>query len=280
MTEEEKFQEKHEKEASQHTSGHRRGDYNHPQPEKEPVKVDEDKHKREDKQEDEDDFKQSKWPLIITGILIAALIVSYFIFPGFQQEVNNGWDVLTSGDEQRISEWVSQFGFWGPFFIILAMVAQMFLLVINAVALMLVAIIAYGAFWGSIIAIAAVAVASTIGYWIGHGLGEVGVSKLIGRKTEKEVINFVDNYGVWAVVIARISPFLSNDAVSFVAGLARMGYIKFMAATLAGIVPLTILLAWLGENNERLKTGLIWVSVVSLAAFIGYIVYDKYIKKK
>ncbi|WP_162051836.1 TVP38/TMEM64 family protein [Pontibacter pamirensis] len=280
MAEEEKFQKRHKKEASEHTTGHRRGDYNHPQPEKEPAKVEEDKHKGEGKPKDEDEFKQSKWPLVVTGIIIAALIASYFIFPGFQQEVNNGWDVLTSGDEQRISEWVSQFGFWGPFFIILAMVAQMFLLVINAVALMLVAIIAYGAFWGSIIAIAAVVVASTIGYWIGHGLGEVGVSKLIGRKTEKKVTNFVDNYGVWAVVIARISPFLSNDAVSFVAGLARMGYIKFMVATLAGIVPLTILLAWLGENNERLKTGLIWVSVVSLTAFIGYVVYDKYIKKK
>ena len=58
------------------------------------------------------------------------------------------------------------------------------------------------------------------------------------------------------------------------------GYVKFMAATLAGIVPLTVLLAWLGQNNERLKTGLIWVSVVSIAGFIAYIAYDKYFKKK
>lgn len=268
MTEEEQYQPHHSKRE------HRRGDYNHPQPQEEPVEA------SDDQQGDEDDYKQSKWPLIITGVLIGALIASYFIFPSFQREVQNAWTVLTSGDEQRISEWVSQFGFWGPFFIVLAMVAQMFLLVINAVALMLVAIIAYGSFWGSLIAITAVAVASTIGYWIGHGVGEVGVSKLIGRETEKKVVKFVDNYGTWAVFIARISPFLSNDAVSFVAGLARMGYFKFMGATLAGIVPLTVLLAWLGENNERLKTGLIWVSAVSLAAFIGYVVYDKYIKKK
>lgn len=275
MAEEEKFQSNYKEGESKSLDEHRRGDYHHKDQREEPDK--EDEHKGDN---DEDKFKQSKWPLILTGILIGALVASYFIFPSFQQEVKNGWDVLTSGDEQRISEWVSQFGFWGPFFIILAMVAQMFLLVINAVALMLVAIIAYGSFWGSIIAISAVVVASTIGYWIGHGLGEVGVSKLIGRKTEKKVINFVDEYGVWAVVIARISPFLSNDAVSFVAGLARMGYFKFMGATLAGIVPLTILLAWLGENNERLETGLIWISVVSIVAFIGYIVYDKYIKKK
>lgn len=226
-----------------------------------------------------DPNKQSKWPLIITIILIAGLIGSYFVIPGFQKEIDNGWDVLTSGDNQRISEWVSQFGFWGPFFIILAMVAQMFLLVINVVALMLVAIIAYGPVWGTLIAIAAVLVASTVGYLIGRGVGQAGVTKLIGHKTERKVMNFVEDYGLWAVIIARISPFLSNDAISIVAGLAKMSYVRFIGATLAGITPLAILLAWLGENNERLKTGLIWVSAVSIAAFIGYIIYDKYIKK-
>ena len=252
---------------------HSRGDYQHA-PEKTTTAHGKDGEARGD------EGKESKWPLIITVLIIAGLVASYFIFPGFQQELQKAWDVLTSGDEKRISVWVSQFGFWGPLFIVLAMVAQMFLLVINVVALMLVAIIAYGHFWGSIIAIVAVAVASTVGYWIGRSVGEAGVSKLIGRKTERKVTGFVDEYGIWAVVIARISPFLSNDAVSIVAGLARMGYLKFMAATLAGIVPLTVLLAWLGQNNERLKTGLIWVSVVSLAGFIAYVAYDKYFKKK
>lgn len=206
-------------------------------------------------------------------------MASYFIFPGFQEGVNEAWEVFTSGDKQRISSWVSQFGYWGPVFIVLAMVAQMFLLVVNVVLLMLVAIIAYGPVWGSVIAVVAVLVASTAGYFIGRSVGQAGVTKLIGHKAEKKVTDFVDNYGLWAIFIARISPFLSNDAVSFVAGLAKMGYWRFIGATMAGIVPLTVLLAWLGENNQRLKTGLIWVSAVSLAVFIGYIVYDKYVRK-
>jgi uncharacterized membrane protein YdjX (TVP38/TMEM64 family) len=258
----------------QNQEEHKRGDYHHQGPPEEPVSAD-----RDDQHPGEEEVHESKWPLIITGLIIAGLVASYFIFPGFQKEMKEGWDVMTSGEEKRISEWVSQFGFWGPFFIVLAMIAQMFLLVVNVVALMLVAIIAYGQFWGALIAIGAVAVASTVGFWIGRGVGEAGVSKLIGHKTEKKVMQFVDDYGIWAVIIARVSPFLSNDAVSFVAGMARMGYFKFIGATLAGITPLAILLAWLGENNARLKTGLIWVSAVSLGAFIGYILYDKYFKK-
>ena len=228
----------------------------------------------------QEDVKQSKWPLVITAGIIALLILSYFIFPGFQANINEGWDVLTSGDEARISSWVEQFGFWGPIFIVLAMVAQMFLVVVNVVALMLVAIIAYGPFWGPLIAIAAVLVASTIGYFIGRGLGEAGVRKIIGHKAEEKVLGFVSDYGIWAVIVARISPFLSNDAVSFVAGITKMSYFKFIGATIAGITPLTLLLAWLGEDNNRLMNGLIWVGGVSLVLFIGYVIYDKYRKKR
>lgn len=225
------------------------------------------------------EVKQSKWPIYITIILIGGLIASYFVFPAFQDTIDEGWQVLTSGEEERISAWVEQFGYWGPVFVILAMVAQMFLLVINVVALMLVAIIAYGPVWGSLLAIAAVLVASSIGYIIGRSLGEAGVIRIIGKKAEKKVHGFMDQYGIWTIIIARLSPFLSNDAVSFVAGLAGMGYLKFIGATLAGIVPLTVLLAWLGENNDRLKNGLIWVSAISIAAFIGYLLYKKYFKK-
>ncbi|HEY4651025.1 MAG TPA: TVP38/TMEM64 family protein, partial [Pontibacter sp.] len=69
--------------------------------------------------------KESKWPLLVTAIIIGGLILSYFIFPEFKQTIQEGWTILLSGDKQRISDWVSQFGFWGPLFIILAMVAQM-----------------------------------------------------------------------------------------------------------------------------------------------------------
>jgi uncharacterized membrane protein YdjX (TVP38/TMEM64 family) len=224
--------------------------------------------------------KQSKLPLIFSGVLILALVLSYFIFPTFQNILQEGWQVLGSGNNKRISEWVSQFGFWGPFFIIFAMILQMFLIVVNVVALMLVAILAYGPFWGSVIAVVAVLTASTIGYVIGSGIGETGVRKIIGPKTEKKVSEFMDKYGVWAIIIARVSPFLSNDAVSFVAGFAGMKYLKFLSATFAGILPLTLLLAWLGEDFDRLKSGLIWISAIGFVVFIGYIVYDKYIANK
>lgn len=235
--------------------------------------------KQKEATQSQTDKNQSKWPLFISAVVIIGLISAYFIFPEFKQTTREGWTVLTSNNKQLISEWVSQFGFWGPFFIILAMVAQMFLIIINVVLLMLVAILAYGPVWGSVIAIVAVLVASSFGYLIGKSVGEAGVSKLIGPKAERKVYGFMDKYGIWAIIIARVSPFISNDAVSFVAGFATMRYWQFILATFVGILPLTILLAWLGEDWERLKSGLVWVSIVSIALFICYIVYKKYYAK-
>jgi uncharacterized membrane protein YdjX (TVP38/TMEM64 family) len=221
--------------------------------------------------------KQStnRLPLYVSAGVVAVLVGCYFLWPAFQSAVREAFTILTSGERPRIAQWVQQFGPWGPVWLVLAFIIQMFLVVINVVLLILVAILAYGPWWGSLVALVGVVVASSIGYGLGHLLGENFVGGLLGEKNEKKVVEQVQRYGVWAVVIARISPIISNDAVSFVAGLARMGYFKFLVATVGGILPLIALLAYLGEDNDRLKSGLLWVSGVSLVLFGGYVWWDK-----
>ena len=220
-------------------------------------------------------ISSSKLPWVISGSFILLLVAGYFLWPDFRQTGQEAWQVLTSGDQRRISDWVSQFGFWGPAFIVLFMVAQMFLVVVNSVALIVVAILAYGPVWGSVIALVGIFAASTVGYLLGRWLGPTTIGKLLGEKTRQKVEEQVARYGVWAVILARISPLISNDAISIVAGVARMPYGRFMLATAAGIIPLTLLIAYLGQDIDRLKTGLIVVSVMGVLALTGYYIYDR-----
>lgn len=219
--------------------------------------------------------RSSRLPLYISLGFVALLVGCYFLWPEFQEQARQGFEVLKSGEQARIAAWMRQFGYWGPVVLVLAMVVQMFLFVVNVVLLMLVAILAYGPWWGSLLALTGVIVASTVGYVLGHSLGESFVRRLLGEKTERKVTDIVDRYGVWAIVIARLSPALSDDAISFVAGIARMGYWKFMAATVGGVVPLIALLAYLGEESNRLKTGLLWVSAVSIVLLAAYVWWDR-----
>ncbi|HKJ78975.1 MAG TPA: TVP38/TMEM64 family protein [Prolixibacteraceae bacterium] len=221
------------------------------------------------------DTKQSKKPLIISALVLAGAVASYFFIPEVNGFLNEAWNTLTSGNEEMISNWVDNLGFWGPLFIVLAMTLQMFLLVIPSPLLVVVSVLAYGPFWGSLIAISAIMVASTTGYFIGKYLGQNTIDRLIGHKKEQQLEFYVERYGSWAVFITRLTPLLSNDAISLVAGILRMNYWKFILATLAGITPLTVLIAYFGENNERLKNGLIWVSAISLVIFVAYVIFDR-----
>ncbi|WP_159520018.1 TVP38/TMEM64 family protein [Sunxiuqinia indica] len=218
--------------------------------------------------------KKSRWPLYMSLGLLLSIVLLYFTVPDVNSFFKEAFEILTSDNNQRISNWVGKLGFWGPVFIISAMVFQMFLLIIPSPLLMLVSVLAYGSYWGTLISVAAVAVASSIGYLIGRYLGEIAIARLIGGQKEKQLKFYVEKYGVWAVVITRLAPFLSNDAISFVGGILQMGYWRFIGATLAGIFPLAALIGYFGENNDRMKTGLIGVSALSLILFVAYIIYN------
>ena len=218
--------------------------------------------------------KKSRLPLYLSIAILGGFVICYFSIPEVEQFLNTTWNVLTSNDENRIRQWVDGFGWFGPVVLVLAMIAQMFLLIIPTILLMVVSILAYGPFWGSIIIMVSVFSASSVGYFIGRYFGQTIVLKLLGQKTEDKIEAFIDNYGFWAVIITRLNPFLSNDAISFVGGMLKMGYWRFIGATLIGILPLTIFIAVLGKSTESLKTGLLYGSIGSLIIFGIYVLWD------
>lgn len=223
--------------------------------------------------------RSSRLPLYLSLAIIAPVVAAYFFWPAFQEGVQQGWAVVRTGDQAKVAAWVEQFGYWGPVLVVVVMVAQMFLIVINNALLILVSVLAYGPWWGSLLAWAGVLTASSVGYWLGRALGEPAVQRLLGQKSAEKVAGFVEEYGLGAVALARLTPIISNDAISFVAGAARMGYWRFIGVTAVAIMPLIGLLAYLGQDSQRLKTGLLWVSGVGVVLFGGYIWWRRSHKK-
>ncbi|WP_143960944.1 TVP38/TMEM64 family protein [Litoribacter populi] len=220
---------------------------------------------------------KSKWPIYLSLVLVLGSVLLYFTIPAVKDFVTEAYEVLSSGDENRISEWVDQFGWTGPLVLIMAMTAQMVVLVVPTPLVMVVSVLAYGPIIGSAIILAGIFIASSIAYALGSALGNPMVEKFLGSKSKNNIKGFLLDYGFWAVVVVRFSPFLSNDAISLVAGIMKMGYWKFIGATMLGILPLTLLIAYF-EEAERLRTGLIWIGTISIVGFIGYVWWDK--KKK
>lgn len=222
-------------------------------------------------------FRQ-KLPVIIPLSIIMLLVGSYFIFPSFNEGVNEAFDVLTSDDQVRVKTWVERFGWLGPVVIIVAMALQMFLFIIPNVLLMMIAIISYGPIWGSVISLFGVFISSSLGYVIGSKLNRVTLNKFVSKGTQKKIAGFIQDYGMGAIFITRLSSF-SNDALSFVAGILQMSYKRYILSTLAGITPLIVVLAIYGRNG-KIEKALIWIGSISLLLLVVYIIVDKRRKKK
>ena len=218
------------------------------------------------------DQKTSKLPLVISLSIITALVGSYFIFPSFKEGLKEVFDVLTSNDEEKIKDWVSHFGVWGPLIIIATMVLQMFLFIVPNILLIMISILSYGPVWGSILAWFGVFLASTVGFFIGNKLSPVIVDRLVSAKTQKKLRYFINAYGMKAIVVIRLSTF-SNDGLSLVAGLLNMQYKRFIGATLLGITPLITILALFGHSG-KIEKGLLWTGVGLIICLIIYIVVD------
>ena len=219
-------------------------------------------------------------PLVFAGYLIILAVGAYFRYPEFHDFVNTAYQVLASGENERIQSWVRQFGAWGPAAVIAGMVLQMFLIVIPTIVLLVASVLAYGPMGGLALILVSVFIAATIGYWIGRFFGPVTVGKFVGPRKMKQTEELVNRYGFWVVVVTRLSPLLSNDAISLIGGLLRMRYPKFIGATLAGTFPLAAILAFFGKNSQNIDTLLILLTGLSLIGVAAYIFQDLRRRKK
>lgn len=211
--------------------------------------------------------------LLVSIGIVVALVGCYFLIPPFKTGVNNAFIVLTSDDQEKIYAWVKQFKAWGPIIIILSMVAQMFALLIPNLLLFIIAIVCYGPVWGPVICLAGVFLSSSIGYFIGKKLGPRAIDRFVSENTQGKIKVFVERYGVKAIFIARMSSF-SSDGISFVAGILEMSYRKYILSSLAGIIPLLVLLAAYGKNGN-IERALIWIAAISLAGLALYMFIDR-----
>lgn len=212
---------------------------------------------------------------MLSALLLLALGAAYVWVPEVQAFLDEAWRVLSSQDKAQKEAWVEQFGWFGPLLLVLAMVVQMFLVVIPSWLLLIIAVKAYGPWWGGLIGYTAIFTASSVGYVLGQNLSQITLQRLIGERTQHKLARGVKRYGLWVVVMVRMAPFLSNDAISFVGGLLKMGYGRFMVATLIGITPLVVLIGLVGESTEQLQTALLWVTGLSALGFLGYLWWQK-----
>ncbi len=208
-------------------------------------------------------------------MLIVTAVTFYFFDENFQNWINEAYQVFSTGEMENIKKFLEPHRDIGYLILLGAFLFQLFLFFVPSVLVMTLSIMMYGPWLGGLLCLVGVFLASVFAYVLGEALGTVTIDKIVGHNNREKMTGFLAKYGFWTVAIFRLSPFLSNDAVSFVGGLVSMKFWRFIGATMLGITPLTILLAWMGEDDDRLSWGFSILGGISLVALAIYIYLDK-----
>lgn len=184
--------------------------------------------------------------LIIKALIPIGLIALYFTVAPFREAINNAAGTLKTLDVSAVKTYILSFGIWAP-------VASFLLMVFQSVAAPLPAFLItfanaglFGWVKGAILSWSSAMAGAVLCFFIAKWYGRTTVEKLTSRQALEQVDEFFDRYGKYAVLIARLLPFVSFDIVSYAAGLTSMSFWSFFWATGLGQLPATIVYSYVG----------------------------------
>lgn len=197
---------------------------------------------------------------LLVALLVAAVVALTLI------ERQTGWLAQVS-DQQRLRALVEAAGPAGPVAVVLLLALAIVVSPLPSAPIGMVAGAAYGPFWGSVLTVAGACLGALTAFGIARFVAYDAVRRW---KPVREPLEWLEkghsqNWLMAAVFLTRLAPFLSFDAISYAAGLTPLRFWRFALATVAGVTPISIMLAYGG--NAAIDTGL--DPVVTILIFGG-----------
>ncbi len=212
-----------------------------------------------------------RWVRFALGLVVlAAFGLAYLLSEGFRSEVDRGVAIMGRGDVAGLRDYILSFGAWAPIVSALLMILQALVAPLPAFVLSFANGLAFGTFWGGMLSLACASLAAVVSFWIARLLGRGLVEALIGRTHLGAADRWFLRWGAYAILGARLVPVVSFDIISYAAGLTRMGFWRFMLATVVGMAPATFIYSYLGgQAPQYVQVLLVAFGVVIAGAVVA-----------
>src|SRR5215218_2318341 len=210
-----------------------------------------------------------RWLRVLLLASAAALFgLIYLLSDDFRSETNRALGMLGRGDIAALRDYILSFGLWAPVASCLLMVLQALVAPVPSFIITFANGLAFGVFWGWMLSLFGHVLAAAVCFGISRVLGRVPVEILVGKTGLESADRWFARWGVYAVFAGRLLPGVAFDAISFAAGLTRMRFRSFIAATALGIFPQTFLYSYLGRQAPEYVTLFLVTSVIFLLVVI------------
>jgi len=178
--------------------------------------------------------------------VLLAVLALYFFVPVIKINVNQVFFILSNMDVDLVRGYILGFGILAPVVSFLLMVFQSVVAPLPAFLITFANAGLFGWIKGAVLSWSSAMVGAALCFYIARFLGRAAVEKLTSRTALEKVDYFFKQYGRYAIIIARLLPFISFDIVSYAAGLTSMGFWPFFIATGIGQLPATIVYSYIG----------------------------------
>ena len=185
---------------------------------------------------------QKRLILLLSGILLALV----FVFPQSRGYFFEWVDLFQSLDIEKIKAYILSFGLLAPVISFLLMVFQAILAPLPAFLITFANAALFGWVYGAALSWVSAMVGAVLCFYIARLLGRDVVEKLTTKMALESIDAFFERHGVYAILIARLLPFISFDVVSYAAGLTSMRLGAFLVATGIGQLPATLVYSYVG----------------------------------
>ena len=142
---------------------------------------------------------------------------------------------------------VESFQAGGPPLLFVAMIVQALAIPIPSEFVLICGGAAFGLLSGWLVGALGSVVAAFIGFYISRKGGRSVALRFVGYRGIEFADNWFNRWGVWAVLLGRVAPFIPFDVISYSAGLTQMKLRSFIVPTVIGTLPRAFFYAFLGD---------------------------------
>lgn len=204
-------------------------------------------------------------------ILLLFVMLVGFVFGGvYHRQIWGYFLDLTAAFQslETARAYIASYGALAPVVSAILMVFQSVIAPLPAFLITFANGLLFGVWWGAALSWSSAMLGAALCFFIARALGRPVVVRLLSKSAVNTSDRFFQRYGKHAVLIARLVPVISFDAISYGAGLTSMRFLWFVIATGVGQLPATLLYSYLGDRVTGSIKILFWTFGIVIAVSI------------
>jgi uncharacterized membrane protein YdjX (TVP38/TMEM64 family) len=170
-------------------------------------------------------------------------------------------------DPRRVKLEVLAWGVWGPLVYVLLYAVGPSFLVPGAI-MTIAGGLAFGAMWGAVYSLIGADIGAIVAFGAGRFLGRGFVESVVGKRFDS-MLGRIAKHGFQIIFYLRMVPVIPYNALNLVAGASRITFRDYFWASVIGMVPGTILFAFLGDALWHPLSPRFFLALLLIAISVG-----------